>query len=344
MNKERFPIAIAAGSWDHFHVGHKQFLLKAFSVAREVWVGVTAPELTEHKPLAATIESFAIRQKSVQQFVQNLGKTHLLNFFRLEDIFGPAIEPTITGALLVTTQTTKGGEAVNDKRRALGLAPLQLIKVPFFMAGDGKLLSSERIRRGEVNRNGLVYRSLFTRYPSLLLPKKLRTRLRRPFGELVENADFGKRARKILTNQQSTPLISVGDIVTELLARQKMAMDVAVIDLFVERKKMFAAPTALGLSSQMALTPATNKAGEVSGVLAQVIREVMEKALADTPQVVLVEGEEDLAVLPVVLEAPLGALVMYGQPGDGVVVVEVTEEKKQEAYELLSAFEPRGKV
>lgn len=38
---------------------------------------------------------------------------------------------------------------------------------------------------------------------------------------------------------------------------------------------------------------------------------------------ILVDGEEDLAVLPCILTAPSGSLVLYGQPGEGLVVCEV---------------------
>jgi hypothetical protein len=38
---------------------------------------------------------------------------------------------------------------------------------------------------------------------------------------------------------------------------------------------------------------------------------------------ILVKGEEDLAVIPAAILAPPGSLVFYGQPGEGVVICEV---------------------
>lgn len=47
-------------------------------------------------------------------------------------------------------------------------------------------------------------------------------------------------------------------------------------------------------------------------------------------------GEEDLATLPVILLAPPGgSVVLYGQPDEGVVFVEVTEKKKEEIRALF---------
>ena len=39
-----------------------------------------------------------------------------------------------------------------------------------------------------------------------------------------------------------------------------------------------------------------------------------------------VEGEEDLLVLPVCIYAPENAIVMYGQPNEGLVIVKITPE------------------
>ena len=54
---------------------------------------------------------------------------------------------------------------------------------------------------------------------------------------------------------------------------------------------------------------------------------------------VVVDGEEDLLVLVAVLYAPVGGLVVYGQPGEGVVVVRVTEAKRAEALGILKGME-----
>ena len=38
------------------------------------------------------------------------------------------------------------------------------------------------------------------------------------------------------------------------------------------------------------------------------------------PTVIDVEGEEDLSPILLILLCPLGAVIMYGQPGEGIVV------------------------
>jgi len=57
-----------------------------------------------------------------------------------------------------------------------------------------------------------------------------------------------------------------------------------------------------------------------------------------TPQIILVDGEEDLLALPTMLLAPLDTYVVYGQYNLGMVVVRITEEIKSLARNLLTQF------
>ena len=52
-----------------------------------------------------------------------------------------------------------------------------------------------------------------------------------------------------------------------------------------------------------------------------------------------VSGEEDLLVMPCVMEAPIGSLIMYGQPKEGIVLITVDESKKEIIEKLLNKFE-----
>ena len=54
--------------------------------------------------------------------------------------------------------------------------------------------------------------------------------------------------------------------------------------------------------------------------------------------VMQIEGEDDLITLLAVFLAPLGSLIIYGQPNEGLVVVEVKESKKQQARQYLEQF------
>jgi uncharacterized protein (UPF0218 family) len=53
------------------------------------------------------------------------------------------------------------------------------------------------------------------------------------------------------------------------------------------------------------------------------------------PARIIVEGEEDLLALPIFMLAPNDALVMYGQPLEGLVVVKVNESVRSKAKSLM---------
>ena len=323
MAKFKFEHVVAAGTWDHFHAGQRQFLDKAFEVGKRVAVGVTQPKLTTGKTWPETIESMETRRQSVVEFVRQNGWENRSAVVPLKDIYGPTLTNTSFDGLVVTDKTWAGGQKVNWKRQEKGLPPLQLIKVKLKKASDGKEIASERIRAGEINREGVVYLRPFEKATEFKLPQDLRQEFHQPFGELIPGRP---NLKKKLLEIKPVRVIVVGDVSAQLLIAQGIKTDIFIVDLMVERKKKFASIADMGLPKGR-IYKVANRAGTVSGELA--------RAIQAEPQIIQVEGEEDLAVLPAVLVAPLQSVVIYGQPGEGVVVVEVTEIRKQVAYQLL---------
>lgn len=54
------------------------------------------------------------------------------------------------------------------------------------------------------------------------------------------------------------------------------------------------------------------------------------------PVRITVMGEEDLLVLPVCIYAPDNSIVLYGQPNEGLVLVEVSTEIRNKVQTLLN--------
>ena len=68
---------------------------------------------------------------------------------------------------------------------------------------------------------------------------------------------------------------------------------------------------------------------------------LLKEALRQKQRVkIVVDGEEDLLALVALLHAPLNALVVYGQPYEGIVAVKVTKRKRQEARRIMEAMQP----
>jgi hypothetical protein len=79
-----------------------------------------------------------------------------------------------------------------------------------------------------------------------------------------------------------------------------------------------------------------NPAGELSESILRALTEAID---APGPQVLDVDGEEDLVTLPAVVAAPDGASVVYGQPDVGMVCIRVTPESRETMRGLLRRFD-----
>jgi uncharacterized protein (UPF0218 family) len=75
-----------------------------------------------------------------------------------------------------------------------------------------------------------------------------------------------------------------------------------------------------------------NPAATLTKALIDLISESLQ---SDEHVKIVVEGEEDLATLPAILYAPLGSVVVYGQPNEGSVLVDVTPERKLHIEEFM---------
>ncbi|WP_171823449.1 GTP-dependent dephospho-CoA kinase family protein [Thermogymnomonas acidicola] len=75
-----------------------------------------------------------------------------------------------------------------------------------------------------------------------------------------------------------------------------------------------------------------NEAGTISHDLMIEIRDAF---LTGRPKRIEVEGEEDLAVIPIIFYAPLNTVVAYGVPDVGMACIRVTPEEKDRVTRML---------
>ncbi len=159
------------------------------------------------------------------------------------------------------------------------------------------------------------------------LPEGLRGELKTPFGPIETDADA-------LLAEAGRPVVAVGDVVTHHLLDAGSQPAVAVVDGRTQRgvvdREIERAVTE-DVDREVDNPPATLTRGLVSALV--------DALRADDPVTILVDGEEDLAVLPAILAAPDGASVVYGQPGEGMVHVRVDDERRERVRTLLERFD-----
>ena len=155
------------------------------------------------------------------------------------------------------------------------------------------------------------------------LPEAERSSLQKPFGQVYPDI------RALLPRIRGRTVYAVGDVVTHNLIREGISPQIAIIDGHTMR-----APCTRVPSLPFRRIVARNPPGTISDDLVRAVR----NAVKDPPALIFVEGEEDLAVLPLVLAAPPGVVILYGQPKEGVVLREVDAEAKALATAFVDRF------
>ena len=184
----KYKLIAIAGTFDKLHKGHQFFISQAFRIGRRVVIGLTSDTYLRTKyqisniPACAgrkyqiRINDFRERKRELEGFLKEENLFARTEIVEINDIYGPAAENTEIEALLVTADTHIGGLEVNQKRKSLGLAELEIINVPLINAEDKEKISSTRIRLGEIDRWGRVF-SRLNIYGSQISPA-LRQRLK----------------------------------------------------------------------------------------------------------------------------------------------------------------------
>ena len=156
--------------------------------------------------------------------------------------------------------------------------------------------------------------------------------MKKPLGTLYVGTGSDTIEKFVGELASPTRLISVGDVTTFHLLEAGIFPDICIVDNRTKREPVATHMSARNMDKIYEEVSVDNSAGIITDEL---IRTLCEAFASKKPIRIFVRGEEDLATLPVILLAPLGAVVLYGQPDEGVVLVKVTKEKKRELRALF---------
>jgi uncharacterized protein (UPF0218 family) len=165
------------------------------------------------------------------------------------------------------------------------------------------------------------------------LQQALRPELKEPMGPIYTDAEA-------LLTDAGTPIVAVGDIVTYHLTTADHTPAVALVDGRTKRAavedhiKDAIDGDRFDNEIEVANPPATLSAALLSG-----LDEALSNAAAGETTVVVVDGEEDLAALPAIATAPEDGSVVYGQPDEGMVLVDAGGEARATVTDLLERMD-----
>ena len=154
MAEQRLKTVTVAGTFDVMHKGHWFLLEEAFNIADNVIIGITTDRFASAMKKGHDIDPYDVRLGEVQKYLQKKGILTRASFFPLDDPYGPAIDNGGIEGILVSEETEKGAEAINQIRVKNGKRPLLIFVMKMVLADDGKPISSTRVRKQEVDRYG----------------------------------------------------------------------------------------------------------------------------------------------------------------------------------------------
>ena len=160
------------------------------------------------------------------------------------------------------------------------------------------------------------------------VPEEKRHIFKEPIGSELKESE--------LIKHHDTKIITVGDVVSLTMRRNGIRPVLSVYDGYTERHEMTEFATLVEGEDKVTVV---NPAGTITDELDDAVRNALTTGNTD---LIRVDGEEDLALMPCILYAPEGAEVVYGWPGKGMMIVstdDVTRKRVEELWKMMEDFE-----
>jgi len=334
-----FNLGLIGGTFDRFHKGHISLINQSLKYCNKLEIWITTDNIAKIKD--PIIQSWDDRQAEILKHTESFFPSRI-TFGKLKDSFGPAPSHDLAEVIFCTEDNIKNCEKINILRLKNELPKLSIVELKLENAWDERPISSSRIRIGEIDRNGKKWYPEQIIQSPIKITKKAEGKLKRPYGELIigpEN-DISVAMEEVKRKISNTigPIICVGDVTVLGAQLVKNRMDIALVDGKTKRKEWKDAGN-IDNSKFSNFLSCSNPPGQLTPSLLKSCEMAVESWKEDNTQSIIeVEGEEDLAPLILHLLSPLGGIILYGQPGKGVVIREVSEESKNHCQLILSNF------
>lgn len=166
----------------------------------------------------------------------------------------------------------------------------------------------------------------------LILPDELRSLLKEPLGRLCRGDGLECVSAMETELRIASKIVAVGDMTAFYLLKASIVPDLLVVDNKTKRMPV----SDHVLESLEHESYKTKMVKSPAATLSYDLIELIRRSLEGEERIkIVVEGEEDLATLPAILYAPMGSVVVYGQPNEGSVIVDVTAERKRHIEEFM---------
>ncbi len=143
---------IIGGTFNVLHKGHKAFLRKAFELG-QVTIGLTSNKMAVSLR-KEEVKDFKDRKRELEDSIAQ-DFSIKAKIVKIEDKFGPTLKKDFN-YIVVCPLTYPVAVLINGERQKRNRKPIEIVKIEFVLADDGKPISSTRILEGEIDRQGKI--------------------------------------------------------------------------------------------------------------------------------------------------------------------------------------------
>lgn len=156
--KKKFKAVAVGGTFDELHKGHRALLIKTFEVGNHVLIGLCTDEFARKLWKQHKIATYEERLEELKEFLRKQDVLDRTEITALHDPYGVTLSGGCVEAIVVSRETEFRAHEINEKRKAMGLPLLHVVVIEMVPAENHISVSTTRIRRGEIDREGRLLR------------------------------------------------------------------------------------------------------------------------------------------------------------------------------------------
>lgn len=141
------------GTFDPLHDGHKALLRKVLRITKGcgVVIGLTSDRMARFRR-GRTVLPYKTRAENLRQCMNREFGINV-KITRIDDEYGITLDKDFD-YIIVSPETYPVAEKINETRIHKKMKPINIIKIDWVLAEDGKPISSTRIKEGEIDKHG----------------------------------------------------------------------------------------------------------------------------------------------------------------------------------------------